>query len=280
MDTENSRPFLRWAGSKRKLLPQLSPYWQKGFKRYVEPFMGSASLFCATKPASALLSDINKDLVATFVTVRDHPRAVYNRLSKIPKGKRSYNRLRSIDPSTLNAFDRAARFIFLNRFCFNGIYRTNTAGAFNVPYAPSGTGPLPSWKEFLATTHCLKPATILCADFEKVINRHVRKGDFVYLDPPYAVENRRIFRQYDPQTFGLDDLKRLCKALNTITNRGAKFVLSYAYSPEGIFYFRKWKSKKVFIQRNVSGFAEHRRTAAELIVTNIKSPSVRSVIKK
>lgn len=269
MATEISRPFLRWAGSKRKLLPRLSPYWHRGFKRYVEPFMGSAALFYAIKPSSALLSDINEELIATFVTVRDHPRAVYNRLTKIPKGKRSYGRLRSIDPSTLSTLDRAARFIFLNRFCFNGIYRTNTAGVFNVPYSPSGTGTLPSWKDFFVTTRSLKSANILCADFEKVINRYVRKGDFVYLDPPYAVKNRRIFRQYGPQTFGLEDLRRLRKSLKTISGRGAKFVLSYAYCPEALKYFRNWKSSKVFIQRNISGFAEHRRIAAELIVTNI-----------
>lgn len=262
-------PFLRWAGSKRKLLPRLTPYWGSGHTRYIEPFMGSAAFFYAMTPTSAILSDINQDLVSTFVSVRDHPRAVYNRLLDIPKGKRSYIRLRKLNPNSLDSLDRAARFIFLNRFCFNGIYRTNTTGAFNVPYSPSGTGKLPTWDTFLAAARPLKFAEIVCDDFESVVDNHVREGDFVYLDPPYAVENRRVFRQYGPQTFGLDDLKRMDSALETIDKRGAKFVLSYAYSPEARNYFQNWKSRKVFTQRNVSGFAKHRRMAAEVIFTNI-----------
>lgn len=262
-------PFLRWAGSKRKLLPRLAPYWGGSYTRYIEPFMGSASFFYAAAPASAILSDINQDLVSTFVSVRDHPRAVYNRLLDIPKGKRSYKKLRKLNPTSLDSLDRAARFIFLNRFCFNGIYRTNSKGIFNVPYAPSGTGDIPTWDVFLAAARPLQSALIVCADFEDVVLDHVGEGDFVYLDPPYAVRNRRVFRQYDPQTFGLDDLKRMDQTLNRIDERKAKFVLSYAYSPESIEYFQNWKRRKVFTQRNVSGFAEHRRMAAELIVTNI-----------
>jgi len=230
--------------------------------------MGSASLFYAADPPKAILSDINHELVGTFVAVRDHPRAVYNRLLNIPKGKRSYKELRSLNPDGLDSIDRAARFIFLNRYCFNGIYRTNIKGAFNVPYSPSRTGTIPTWDSFLSAARSLGSATILCADFQAVVDSKVREDDFVYLDPPYAVENRRVFRQYGPQVFGLDDLKRLSKTLDVIDSRGAIFVLSYAYSPEAISYFRKWNRIKVFIQRNVSGFAKHRRMAAELIFTN------------
>jgi DNA adenine methylase len=262
-------PFLRWAGSKRKLLPRLTPYWGGGYARYIEPFMGSAALFYAAMPSAAVLSDINQELVSTFVAVRDHPRAVYNRLLKIPKGKRSYKKLRGTNLEVLNACDRAARFIFLNRYCFNGIYRTNSKGIFNVPYAASRTGRIPDWEHFSAAAERLQSAAIICADFVSVLHAHVRDGDFVYLDPPYAVENRRIFRQYDPKTFGIEDLSRLSKTLELIDQRGAKFVLSYAASPEAKQYFSDWKRTKVFTQRNVSGFAKHRRMAAELIVTNI-----------
>lgn len=262
-------PFLRWAGSKRKMLPRLIPYWGNGYSRYIEPFMGSASLFYATKPSAAVLSDINQELVSTFIEVRDHPRAVYTRLLKIPKGKRSYKKLRATSPKELLSLDRAARFIFLNRYCFNGIYRTNKSGAFNVPYAHSGTGGIPNWEQFIASARCLQSAEIICDDFVSVVQRHVQEGDFIYLDPPYAVENRRIFRQYDPKTFGIEDLSRLSEAVKLIDDRKAKFVLSYAASPEARNYFSNWKRRKVFTQRNVSGFAKHRRMAAEWIFTNI-----------
>lgn len=262
-------PFLRWAGSKRKLLSRLTPYWGDGYDRYFEPFMGSAALFYAISPPEAVLSDINEELVRTFVTVRDHPRAVYNRLTAFTRGKRSYKALRKITPQNLDPLKRAARFIFLNRFCFNGLYRTNLAGAFNVPFAPSGTGDLPNWKQFSAAARALRSVTILHSDFATTIRHNVRKGDFVYLDPPYAVENRRVFREYGPKTFGPEDLSRLRQTLKLIERRGAKFVLTYAASPEARHYFGGWEKKKIFTQRNISGFSKHRRTAAELIVTNV-----------
>lgn len=128
-----AQPFLRWAGSKRKQLPILSRFWNAGFSRYVEPFMGSACLFFELQPKNAMLADINSDLIRTFLAVRDHPQAVANRLAKIPLGKRSYYFIRKQKLSDLDGVDAAARFIFLNRFCFNGLYRTNEAGRFNVP---------------------------------------------------------------------------------------------------------------------------------------------------
>src|SRR2546422_394974 len=207
--------------------------------------MGSASFFYATPPPVAVLSDINEELVRTFVTVRDHPRAVYTRLIAFPRGKRSYKALRKINPVNLDPLKRAARFIFLNRFCFNGLYRTNLDGVFNVPFAPSGTGDLPNWKQFSAAARALRSMTILRSDFATTIRRKVRKGDFVYLDPPYAIENRRVFREYGPQTFGPEDLGRLRRTLRLIERRGAKFVLTYAASPEARRYFGGWAKKKI-----------------------------------
>lgn len=262
-------PLLRWAGSKRKLLPKLLPYWGEGYPRYLEPFAGSAALFYAISPPRAILSDINADLVETLTAVRDHPRAIYRRLVALPRGRRSYNRLRKMAPTSMESLDRAARFLFLNRFCFNGLYRTNVAGRFNVPYSPQGTGDIPSWKQFCASARHLRSATIFHGDFAKVLASTVRAGDFVYLDPPYAVANRRIFRQYGPQTFGLCDLERLVGCLHCIDAIGAKFVLSYAYCSEAVFMFKNWPCRKLFTQRNISGFAKHRRTAAEILVTNL-----------
>lgn len=231
--------------------------------------MGSASLYYATLPNKAILSDINSELVSTYISVRDHPKAVHNRLMALPKGRESYYELRGKDPKNLSPLNRAARFIFLNRFCFNGIYRTNEKGYFNVPFASSGTGDLPTWEHFSAVAKVLRKAKIFMGDFSKVLNEIVREGDFVYLDPPYAVENRRVFRQYGPQTFGLEDLGRRRDALKLIDRRGGKFVLSYASSPEAREFFFDWNCKKVYTQRNVSGFAKHRRMAAELIFSNI-----------
>lgn len=262
-------PFLRWAGSKRKLISKLKPYWNNKYNRYVEPFMGSSCLFFAIQPEKALLADINLELVETFKIVRDEPEALYNRLNQIPKGKENYYILRSTSPSSLSLIDRAARFIFLNRYCFNGLYRTNKAGQFNVPYSSARAGKLPTCDELQNVSLALKNKEILQADFEMILTEHVREGDFVYLDPPYAVQNQVIFNQYGPQTFGLGDLDRLKSALFRIEEKGVSFVLSYAFCQEVEQKFSEWKMNKILIQRNISGFAKHRRFAAELIITNI-----------
>lgn len=265
---ERVRPLLRWAGSKQKLLPELLQFWNAGFGRYVEPFVGSGALFYALQPPSALLSDLNGELIETLSTIRNRPHAVYDALEILPRSKDSYYCLRAQSPASLTPTARAARFVFLNRYCFNGLYRTNLAGNFNVPYAPTKTGSIPDRTSFVRSAGLLRRARLLNQDFEAAINLHVTANDFVYLDPPYAVGNRRIFRQYGPHTFGTDDLARLNDSLNLIHTRGAHFVLSYAYCTEALRTFRDWPARKVYCQRNISGFAKHRRRAAELIVTN------------
>jgi DNA adenine methylase len=164
----------------------------------------------------------------------------------------------------------AAEFIYLNRFCFNGLFRTNLSGHFNVPYAPAGTGDLPSFDELQGISRVLNRATIVHSDFEAVI-RSTTVGDFIYADPPYAVENRRVFRQYSPTTFGRHDLERLSEALIRADKRGVKFVLSYAHCKEAFEYFGMWPSKRIYVTRNISGFAMHRRKAGELIFSNCSS---------
>jgi len=263
-------PLLRWAGSKRQLLPVLSQFWNVRFSRYIEPFMGSACLFFALSPPRALLSDLNGDLVSTYSAVRDTPLEVHQSLRRIPLGKESYYALRKSDPTTMSVADAAARFIFLNRFCFNGLYRTNLSGQFNVPFAPAKTGRLPTKDELHQYSARLRHARLLSGDFSKTLET-VRAGDFVYLDPPFAVANRRIFRQYGPHTFGRTDLTRLSQYLDRIHCAGAHFVLSYAYCKEARQCFGKWSQRRVRLQRNIAGFSSNRKTAVELLVTNLPS---------
>lgn len=134
--SQDCPPFLRWAGSKRRLLPVLQTFWNDRHKRYVEPFAGSACLFFALRPPKAILGDLNPELVSTYREVKYRVDDVLNELATIPLADRGeYKRLRTSDPSELSGVQRAARFIYLNRFCFNGIYRTNLKGQFNVPFS-------------------------------------------------------------------------------------------------------------------------------------------------
>jgi DNA adenine methylase len=263
-------PLLRWAGSKRKLIPKLLPYWSASGGRYVEPFVGSGALFFAANPDAAVLSDANDDLIQTYTTIRDAPDEVATSLEILPRDKATFLRLRAQSPAALSASAHAARFVFLNRHCFNGLYRLNRGGQFNVPYAPSKTGAVPTRAHLHTAAERLSKATLLGGDFENILSSVVRPDDFVYLDPPFAVANRRLFRQYNATTFGFDDLHRLAGVLHAIDSIGAYFVLSYAMCSESLTAFGNWPHQRVMTQRNISGFSAHRRRAAEFIFSNIR----------
>jgi DNA adenine methylase len=175
-EVEIVKPFLRWAGSKRKLLPTLCEYWGSEFGVYHEPFLGSGSLFFAIGPEVAYLSDTNEDLINAFLCVRDFPREVYSRLRKIPTDEKEYYRIRGLYGFSKRAGEitRAARFIYLNKYCFNGIYRTNSSGIFNVPYSGSRVGNLISLEDFLVISQRLKNADIVVSDFGKALSSNVK----------------------------------------------------------------------------------------------------------
>lgn len=235
--------------------------------------MGSACLFFAIRPKTALLGDINAELVRTFATVAKKPAGVHAVLSKLPRRKRDYLTLRKSNPAGMANVAAAARFIFLNRFCFNGLYRTNRLGEFNVPYAADGTGELPTKESLVSIARALRKSEIHCSDFELLLKK-AEPGDFVYLDPPFAVANRRVFRQYSPSEFGTSELKRLSKCLDDLERRHVAFLVSYAYCEESLALSAKWNRRKLFVHRNIAGFAQYRRRAAELLIWNdAMSPS-------
>lgn len=265
------RSLLRWAGSKKQIVGILSKYWTDTSRRYVEPFAGSATLFFHLQPTKALLSDLNSDLISFYKSAKKTPELVYRNATELPTGQDAYYTIRNdFNESASGSTEKVSRFFYLNRNCFNGIFRTNTAGKFNVPYSGNKTGGFPSWAEFESCSKLLKNATILNQDFESILKNRVEKNDWIYLDPPYAVENRRIFRQYSAVSFGREDLERLALALEEVNARNARFVLSYAQCREADEFFGHWFSRRVYCQRNVAGFSSHRRRAAEMIYSNIK----------
>ena len=264
------RPLLRWAGSKRQLLPQLRAYWDaSGCNRYVEPFAGSAAHFFDIEPRSAIINDTNEELIGFYRCMQTDAAAVFALADSWPIDDETYYDLRTLFRSERKVIRRSAMFFYLNRNCFNGIYRTNLSGYFNVPFGGSKTGSLPKWEEIESAVKLLASASLRCDDFESLLKREVRAGDFVYLDPPYAVENRRVFVQYSANTFGSADLQRLSDLLHCIDALGATFLLSYAMAPEARHFFAHWQSRRTSTQRNVAGFAHHRRRAMEMLVTNL-----------
>ena len=262
-------PFLRWAGSKRRLLPTLQSFWTKKHTRYVEPFAGSACLFFAIKPPKAILGDLNRELIATYIEVKYRIAAVLKALKALrPEDKKEYLRLREIDISTLSPATRAARFIYLNRYCFNGIYRTNLAGKFNVPYSGVRCGSVPGDDVFKKCSSRLRKARFVNGDFENVL-KHAEKGDLVYMDPPFAVRARRVFREYDPSTFTNDDIARLRGWMERLNAKGINFVVSYAESDEADVLRKNFSYETVEVRRHIAGFAAHRTMTNEVLISNI-----------
>jgi len=265
---EVAQPLLRWAGSKRQIIPIIARLWNHGFSRYVEPFAGSACLFFHLGPPNALLGDINDELMATYRNIRRQHAEVSSLLVRMRKGEREYYKIRALKPDRLPPAKRAARFIYLNRYCFNGLYRTNLAGCFNVPYGGHGSGSLPSAEMLQRASSLLRRATLINGDFERVLDR-VQQGDFVYMDPPFSVSERRVFKEYDASIFGWEDIIRLRRRMDQMADMKIPFVVSYVKSREAEYLARDFKVSRVRVRRNISGFLTSRTTCQELLISNI-----------
>lgn len=267
-------PFLRWAGSKRQLIPILSQYWDDRYSRYVEPFVGSASLFFSLSPSRALLGDINEELIATYRQVRNNVRPLLSGLKTLRKGRRNFLALRALDPASLTPTMRAARFIYLNRFCFNGIYRTNQLGQFNVPYGDGKrSGKIPSDDMLIHNSLSLQKAKLVVGSFETTLEK-IKQGDFIYMDPPYSVKGKRVFNEYNASIFCTDDLKRLREWMIRLDKMKIDFLISYAESEEARFLSKGFHTKIITVRRNIAGFAANRKYAKELLISNKQPPAV------
>lgn len=262
------RPILRWAGSKRKLLPRLTAVMPSSYNQYIEPFFGSGCLFFTIKdaPKSAIVGDLNKELINTYRVLRKTPDALFELVKDMPKSEKFYYELRRSSPVELNDSEKAARFVYLNRFCFNGVYRLNRLGQFNVPRG-TRTGQIPSRSDFRACAERLRNTVLLAGDFEKPLAR-AKKNDFVYLDPPYAKRGTRRYGEYGYNSFSERDIQRLVRAVLLASERGAKVLLSYSCTPELLRPFRSWTISRVFVRRHVAGFSDKRRVVGELLISN------------
>ena len=264
-DSTSPRPLLRWAGSKKRLLSRLLEAAPKKFKKYIEPFAGSACLFLSLNPKKAVLGDMNSELIQTYRAVRQRPTYVWQITKSIARTKREYYRVRSQDPRSLDRYHRAARFIYLNRLCFNGLYRTNKSGQFNVPKGKK-TGELPEREEFLRFARIIRKARLVRADFEKTLG-YAENGDFVYLDPPYASITVKDRNEYGVGSFKPADIPRLISSLEKLHRKGIRFLLSYSTAPDFIAQIRN-PSKPFRIQRTIASKARFRKLASETLLNN------------
>lgn len=259
-------PLLRWAGSKRKVLAELRSQSPSAFGRYFEPFAGSAVLFFDLMPNVAVLGDLNPEVVATYEAVRDTPDEVCRYLYSIPRTNDAYYSARNLAPEQLSSAQRAARLIFLMKACFNGVYRTNKQGRFNVPLGNKFFA-LPTESEITAASNALRHVDLVRGDFEEAVST-AKEGDFVYLDPPYS-DGSRFRGEYSYQgSFRDSDQERLVSVCENLTTRGVKVLLSFKESEALCNDLAEWSLTKITVNRSVAGFAHARRFSNEILVRN------------
>ncbi|HUT60241.1 MAG TPA: Dam family site-specific DNA-(adenine-N6)-methyltransferase [Phycisphaerae bacterium] len=268
------RPFLKWAGGKRWLVARYGHILPLSCHRYLEPFVGSGAVFFRIRPPRAVLADSNADLIGTYRAIRRDWRAVWRRLREHQRRHciAYYYQTRGSRPRS--DAGRAARFIYLNRTCFNGLYRVNRNGEFNVPKGTKRTVVFPD-DDFCAVSAALRRCELRVSDFEPVLDEAGR-GDFVYVDPPYTVRhNNNNFVRYNESMFSWQDQVRLAKAMYKAKRRGALIFMSNANASCIRTLYRGFGAMKEVSRCSVlAADSARRRNTTELIVTNIMKVGV------
>jgi DNA adenine methylase len=219
------RPFIKWAGGKKWLTARIIDFLPSTFNNYHEPFLGGAAVFFYVRPLNQVfLSDLNSEVINAFNQIKEDPLKVISQIDILENNEVNYYNVRA-NIST-DKISNAARFIFLNKTCYNGIYRVNKKGKFNVPYGHNKFVTIYERDNLFAASKALINASIKCQDFEKCLV-NIEKGDLVFLDPPYTVaHNNNGFLEYNQKIFTWNDQKRLADFVNEIKNKKAYFLLT------------------------------------------------------
>jgi DNA adenine methylase len=263
-------PFLKWAGGKRWLWRRYPALFHaRAVKSYVEPFLGGGAIFFALSPKKAVLSDLNRDLIATYQAVKTNWRDVLEKLNSHQKehliDANYYYEVRGGVPG--NEIEAAARFIYLNRTCFNGLYRVNLNGIFNVPKGTKNSVVFPG-ENFEKISARLQSAKFIACDFEETIG-NASPGDFLFLDPPYTVKhNENGFLNYNEKIFSWKDQERLAQCVRKFARRGGKALITNAAHPSVVELFSGLGSI-IFTNREsvIASGVEHRSGIKEIAIT-------------
>jgi DNA adenine methylase len=270
------RPFLKWAGGKRQLLPELRKYIPRPGPRatYYEPFVGGGALFFALQRQRAVINDTNAELINCYQVIRDDVENLIAALSQHRNEEAYYYELRDWDRSPDFAarppVERAARVIFLNKTCYNGLFRVNSQGQFNVPFGKYKAPTIVDAAVLRAVSKYLNNNAIamLNVDFEKAV-REARRGDFIYFDPPYdPVSDTASFTGYDVNGFSRAEQTRLKGVVDVLDKRGCKVLLSNAYTPFIADLYSSYTCVKVGASRAINSNAQGRGKVDEILVMN------------
>ncbi len=263
----SAKPFLKWAGGKTQLLGEILARVPKRFGRYYEPFLGGGAVFFALKPERATLSDINGDLIATYMAVRDHVEDVVIALRDYRCNKEDYYRVRGQCIEGMTEAERAARLIYLNRTCFNGLYRVNRSGQFNVPFGQYRNPTICHAENLRQVSLAMRSMRLRCQPVTDLA-RQARRGDFVYFDPPYApVSATAQFVQYARGGYGVQDQKALARLFRALSRRGVHVLLSNSDTPLVRHLYRDFRIERVMARRSINRSADGRGVVPEVLVS-------------
>lgn len=228
-----ARPFLKWAGGKSRLLAQYSPHFPSSFARYHEPFVGSAAVFFELEPPDAVLADSNAALIDCYTVARDHVEPLIRQLERLQarhSRKQFYAMRDRYNGDRVNPVERAALFIYLNRTCYNGLYRVNRSGRFNVPAGRYLRPRICNPERLRAASAALKASRLVSRRFGACV-ADVGRGDFVYIDPPYHRLNAGSFTSYTAEGFGEPEQRELATVVDRLHAAGSRVMVSNSDTP-------------------------------------------------
>ncbi|MDD2661777.1 Dam family site-specific DNA-(adenine-N6)-methyltransferase [Rhodoferax sp.] len=266
-DLAGIRPLLKWAGGKTQLLKEILPKIPKKYGRYIEPFFGGGAVFFAVNPTNGIIADSNPELINLYRSVANDVNGVIAQLQELKNTEDVFYAVRAQDVSKLSDVEVAARTIFLNRTCFNGLYRVNKAGQFNVPFGRYKNPKILDEMSLKAASEILRNTTIVCGDYKTVLNNNAQPGDFIFLDPPYLpVSAFADFKRYTKEQFYEEDHIELAAEVKRLHELGCHIVLTNSNHPlvheqYHLFPVEVIQTKR-YISCNGSG-----RTGEDVIVT-------------
>lgn len=270
----NIPTFIKWAGGKRRLIKNLAFLFPKKIDRFFEPFLGGGVIFFYIKqkynPRYIMISDNNPELINAFKVVKTKPKELITKLSEHKKrhSKKYYYRIRTVDPKILSRIERAARFIYLNKTCFNGLYRVNSKGQFNVPIGRYKNPEIFNKERILLASSFLRRVKVKKQDFEKIEN-FVKKEDFIYFDPCYNPKIRTtIFNNYTKEGFLEKEQKRLAELFGRLDKRGCRLMLNNSNTALVKKLYKDYQIKIVKCGRSINCKSDGRTKINELVIMN------------
>lgn len=264
---ERCKPIMKWAGGKSQLLTELLPRIPNYTGKYIEPFFGGGALYLAFQPENAVVADSNPELINLYKQVADSVDSVIEKLRSYENSKEMFYEVRAQDWTELSPEEAAARTIFLNRTCFNGLYRVNKKGQFNTPYGRYKNPTICDEKTLRAASEILKKATIVCGDYLDVLHEYAQPGDFIFLDPPYIpVTEWGDFKRYTKEQFYEEDQINLAQEVKRLQKLGCYIILTNSNHPMVHELYKDFKIDVIPTKRAISSKADS-RTGEDAIVT-------------